>query len=55
MNISEVKKQVENAPNVKATEFGKMGKEKLETVLFKDTFAENVTTDLVNRQFYQPN
>jgi len=48
-----VKQQVENAPNVTAKKFGKTEKEKLEMAQFKDTFVENVSTVLVNRQFYQ--
>jgi hypothetical protein len=48
-----VKKQIENVLNVRTTKFGKTEKEKLETDLFKDTSAENVSIGLVNRQFYQ--
>jgi len=51
----EVKKQVENALVVTVVKFGKMGTEKPKLALPSDTFAENVTTVLVNRQSYQYN
>ena len=53
MTISEVKQQVENALIVTAIEFGKMEKEKIKKVQFKDTSVENVVVDPVNRQSYQ--
>lgn len=47
-NCKEVKQQIENAPNVKAKKYGKMGYETHPSEKFNDMFAEIVVFDSVS-------
>jgi len=53
INLMEVKQQVDNALNVIAREFGKMGYERLGVGILNDLSVEIVATGSVHRQSYQ--